>query len=701
MSSVCSQCGGTDIEYDQARGDAVCTSCGSVLEDNIIVSEITFQEQSSGASTVVGQFVSSEGGKNPLSGTGFHHGMGKDSREVTLQHAKKRLTNLGNMLKLNHHCIDSAFMFFKMALNRNLTRGRKSSIVDTACLYLVCRSEGTPHLLLDFSDVLQINVYALGRAYLKLANALHINPPAIDPCLYIHRFAHKLELQEKTHEVSVTAMRLVARMKRDWIHHGRRPAGLCGAALLVASRLHNFNRSVREVAKVVKLSEGTIRKRLGDFKDTASSRLTIDEFLKIDLEQEHDPPSFNEAKKKSKQQQQDSGNDGISEDVEVRGHLEDSESNSQDSGGRGFGGIIVGSVQETIERARVAEAFMNATGLSDNLEDLAKLVDQDEDEEGVQGGGSEDGQLSLEGIDDDEIDMMLLSEEEAKIKAQLWFSENAEFLKEQELRKEKLAAQRAAKGDKPKKKYNKRKRINQPASSAGEAIERMLVERKISAKINYDVLKDLDKPAVPLDNSGPTVEDVTREAIAGITEKLSADSVLMEGLDLQTAGPSGLSSSNPTLITPRTMPTRRGRLPSLQSRKRSLPSFASGTAATVITPRLSPSTLRPHPKAQESDHHISTSSLPSSYFTSRQQSTTPSPTTLSGPSSVHTVKSSTMSSGLVETISETVEESGPVVYSDGEDEEDGLRDEDMEELVYKGDPLLYSDCEDEDDEYYD
>lgn len=61
MSTVCSQCGGTDIEYDQARGDAVCTTCGSVLEDNIIVSEVTFQEQSSGASTVVGQFVSAEG----------------------------------------------------------------------------------------------------------------------------------------------------------------------------------------------------------------------------------------------------------------------------------------------------------------------------------------------------------------------------------------------------------------------------------------------------------------------------------------------------------------------------------------------------------------------------------------------------------------------------------------------------------------
>jgi len=74
-------------------------------------------------------------------------------------------------------------------------------------------------------------------------------------------------------------------------------------ALLVSARLHNFNRSVKEVARVVKLSDGTIRKRLGDFRDTPSSRLTIDEFLKIDLEQEHDPPSFTEAKKRAKHHQ--------------------------------------------------------------------------------------------------------------------------------------------------------------------------------------------------------------------------------------------------------------------------------------------------------------------------------------------------------------------------------------------------------------
>lgn len=38
-----------------------------------------------------------------------------------------------------------------------------------------------------------------------------------------------LEFGEKNHDVSMTAMRLVQRMKRDWMHTGRRPSGLCGA----------------------------------------------------------------------------------------------------------------------------------------------------------------------------------------------------------------------------------------------------------------------------------------------------------------------------------------------------------------------------------------------------------------------------------------------------------------------------------------
>lgn len=56
----CKNCGGSDIEVDPARGDAVCTNCGSVLEHSIIVAELQFEENKHGTSSAIGQFVSAD-----------------------------------------------------------------------------------------------------------------------------------------------------------------------------------------------------------------------------------------------------------------------------------------------------------------------------------------------------------------------------------------------------------------------------------------------------------------------------------------------------------------------------------------------------------------------------------------------------------------------------------------------------------------
>ncbi|XP_076872984.1 transcription factor IIIB 90 kDa subunit isoform X3 [Brachyhypopomus gauderio] len=303
-SRQCKTCGGADIDTDQARGSAVCTACGSVLEDNIIVSEVQFVENSGGGASAIGQFVSADGPtKAPVLGSSFHTSLGKESRAQTLQNGKRQIHSLGSQLQLNQHCLDTAFNFFKMVVSKHLTRGRKMTHVIAACLYLVCRTEGTPHMLLDLSDLLQVNVYILGKTFLLLARELCINAPAVDPCLYIPRFAHMLEFGEKTHEVSMTALRLLQRMKRDWMHTGRRPSGLCGAALLVAARMHEFRRTVKEVIGVVKVCEATLRKRLTEFEETPTSQLTIDEFMRVDLDEECDPPSFVAGQKKLKMQQ--------------------------------------------------------------------------------------------------------------------------------------------------------------------------------------------------------------------------------------------------------------------------------------------------------------------------------------------------------------------------------------------------------------
>ncbi|XP_029396468.1 transcription factor IIIB 90 kDa subunit isoform X1 [Mus pahari] len=564
---VCRNCGGTDIELDAARGDAVCTGCGSVLEDNIIVSEVQFVENSGGGSSAVGQFVSLDGaGKTPTLGGGFHVNLGKESRAQTLQNGRRHIHHLGSQLQLNQHCLDTAFNFFKMAVSKHLTRGRKMAHVIAACLYLVCRTEGTPHMLLDLSDLLQVNVYVLGKTFLLLARELCINAPAIDPCLYIPRFAHLLEFGEKNHEVSMTALRLLQRMKRDWMHTGRRPSGLCGAALLVAARMHDFRRTVKEVISVVKVCESTLRKRLTEFEDTPTSQLTIDEFMKIDLEEECDPPSYTAGQRKLRMKQleqvlskkleevegeissyQDAieielensrpkakgalanlSKDGSSEDAMSSPLCEEDTEDEEleaaashmnkdfyrellgdDGGSEAAGDPDGGSTPLALESLLGPLPTAASLGISDSIRECISSPSGDPKD------SSGDGELDLSGIDDLEIDRYILNESETRVKAELWMRENAEYLREQREKEARIAKEKELgiyKEHKPKKSCKRREPIL--ASTAGEAIEKMLEQKKISSKINYSVLRDLNSKgggSPPRDGSQPPEHASTKK----------------------------------------------------------------------------------------------------------------------------------------------------------------------------------------------
>jgi transcription factor IIIB subunit 2 len=92
--------------------------------------------------------------------------------------------------------------------------------------------------------------------------------------------------------VVLTALRIVTRLKKDWIATGRRPDGVCAAALLVASRAHGFNVSQDNTAQLFKISQDTLRKRLLEFKNTPSAQLNLQQFHFNDLDLEYDPPSF-------------------------------------------------------------------------------------------------------------------------------------------------------------------------------------------------------------------------------------------------------------------------------------------------------------------------------------------------------------------------------------------------------------------------
>lgn len=307
---------------------------------------------------------------------------------------------------------------------------------------------------------------------------LNLKLPLVDPSHYISRFAALLEFGEETHRVATDAVRLVQRFDRDWVTKGRRPAGICGAALLLAARMNNFRRSVEEIVQVVKIADTTLKKRLEEFKKTPSGALTLADFRTVWLDEEMDPPAFTKGREREEKEKENAGNgpqevrkkrkgkqkrvDHVSEDEEEAEPLsqqvappppaidpalfsqgilmgttsppplffpEDDEEISyahidpvlrlsiEDATARSAAGI-----EETADQAlanEVATFLQNSQGLM-----LTEALNEAEERRHAHFAEVDE----LKGLDEEELDRFLLSEEEVKIKERVWVEMNREYL---------------------------------------------------------------------------------------------------------------------------------------------------------------------------------------------------------------------------------------------------------------------------------
>ena len=253
---------------------------------------------------MVGQFVSATSSKAYTGGAGGgagamrggRYGFSKDSRETTLANGRRRIQDVASRLRLGGHYVDAAHRLFTVAVEKNFVQGRRTTHVVAACLYISCRQEKSQHMLIDFSDALQVNVYTLGTTFLKFRRLLGLKLEIIDPALYVYRFAAHLDLDEKANAVALTALRLVGRMKRDWIVAGRRPAGICAAALLIAARAHGFSRHHQDVTRILRVCGMTVTSRVREFEQTPTAALTLHQFNNVELDNEADPPVYTKNK---------------------------------------------------------------------------------------------------------------------------------------------------------------------------------------------------------------------------------------------------------------------------------------------------------------------------------------------------------------------------------------------------------------------
>lgn len=277
--------------------DGTCQTCGRVADESNIVAEVQFGETSSGAAVVQGSFVGADQGGARSMGPAFRRVGGSEDREKSIREARGLMQGYAQLLSVSESLVTAGTQVFKLASGANFIQGRTLTSVAAVCLYAACRAQPPCRvMLIDLADIVQLNVFKLGRVFKKLNEVVPIGNDGLIPVYpedLIWRFATKMEFHQDTAKVAEDAVRLVKRMSRDWMVMGRRPSGICGACLLMAARMHNFRRTVREVVYIVKVTNHTIQNRLQEFNFTESSKMTVEDFLKQDfLESSHDPPAF-------------------------------------------------------------------------------------------------------------------------------------------------------------------------------------------------------------------------------------------------------------------------------------------------------------------------------------------------------------------------------------------------------------------------
>lgn len=291
----CPKCGESNIR------DGECQSCGFVAFESNIVAEVTFGESANGAAVVHGSYLAADqGGIRPTAGgLAFRRVAGagaSEARERSLREAKQLMSQFAYQLHIPQHVSDKAFQLYKFASNSNFIQGRRKNTVAAICVYAACRKEeNNKVMLIDLADIIKTDVFLLGRSYKELLSQLPDVKEGTKPVIIedlIFRFASKLEFLHDTNKVALSAIRIAQRMRHDNITHGRRPAGICGAAIIMAARAHNYRRTVREVVYIAKVTMATLQERMEEFANVPSAQMTIREFHESDAmpETSHDPP---------------------------------------------------------------------------------------------------------------------------------------------------------------------------------------------------------------------------------------------------------------------------------------------------------------------------------------------------------------------------------------------------------------------------
>ncbi len=289
-SIICSTCNNDQTSVtDLESGEIICRNCGMVMLDNIqedhpewrsfTTSDAANNTRSrtgmptslarhdKGLSTIIGRANKDASGQvldaamrttmERLRTWDFRT-QAHTSTQRSLRQAFSELDRIKDKLGLPDSVIEKTAYIYRKVQERGLLRGRSTSAILAAALYIACREMGFPRILKDIIEISNIKKRYIAQAYRMLIIELDLKIPSIDPIKCIIRIANNAKISEKTKRVAIDIMHDI--IKKE-ISAGKDPMALAAAVLYLSCLKTDEKKIQRYIADAAGVTEVTVRNR--------------------------------------------------------------------------------------------------------------------------------------------------------------------------------------------------------------------------------------------------------------------------------------------------------------------------------------------------------------------------------------------------------------------------------------------------------
>ena len=188
------------------------------------------------------------------------------SYERNLWIALPKLQRFQKSLSIPDAVAEDALRIYAQTVKRKLTMGRGIDNLLSASIFCALRVHGTPTNIEEITKVTQVPKKNVIKSYriivMEILPNLDLKVQQFGPISYTNKFNEELMLSMQCRNTAVKIIEVA--QENGFNSAGKDPKGIAAAAIYIGSKICSENRTQKEISKLARVTEVTLRMRVKD-----------------------------------------------------------------------------------------------------------------------------------------------------------------------------------------------------------------------------------------------------------------------------------------------------------------------------------------------------------------------------------------------------------------------------------------------------